>query len=68
MSTTITPDQIVEAAARLGQPEFTRGQVADKLGVKTTELKVGFKAARESGRLEKIRDDDTGTGIFKVTS
>ena len=68
MSATITPDQIVEAATELDQPEFTRGQLAEKLGVKTTELKVSFKAARESGRLEKVRDDDSGTGIFKVTS
>ena len=68
MAATITPDQIVEAAKELGQPEFTRGQVADKLGVKTTELKEGFKAAREAGQLEKVRDDDSGTGIFKVTS
>ncbi len=67
-SATITPDQIVEAASELGRPEFTRGEVAEKLGVKTTELKQGFKAAREDGRLEKVRDDDSGTGIFKVTS
>lgn len=68
MTATITPDQIVEAATELGEPEFTRGQVAEKLGVKTTELKDGFKAARESGRIEKVRDDDSGTGIFTVTS
>ena len=68
MAATITPDQIVEAAKELGQPEFTRSQVAEKLGVKTTDLKEGFKKARQSGRLEKLRDDDSGTGIFKVTS
>jgi len=68
MSEAITSDQIVEAATELGQPEFTRGQVAEKLGVKTTELKTGFKAAREAGQLEKVRDDDSGTGIFKVTA
>ena len=68
MSETITPDQIVGAATKLDQDEFTRGQLAEELGVKTTDLKQGFKAARESGRLEKIRDDDSGTGIFKVTA
>jgi hypothetical protein len=68
MAESITADQIVEAATELGQPEFTRGQLAEKLGVKTTDLKAGFKEARQSGRLEKVRDDDSGTGIFKVTS
>jgi len=67
MSNTITPDQIVGAAEELDQPEFTRSQLAEKLGVKTTELKDGFKAARQSERLEKVRDDDEGTGIFKLT-
>lgn len=67
MSATITPDQIVGAASELSQPEFTRGQVAEELGVKTTELKQGFKAARRSGQLEKVRDDDSGTGVFRVT-
>jgi hypothetical protein len=64
---TISADQVVGAAEELGQPEFTRGQLAEKLGVKTTDLKRGFKSARESERLEKVRDDDEGTGIFRLT-
>ena len=67
MAQTITPDQVVEAAKELGQDEFTRGQLAEKLGVKTTELKHGFKEARQADRLEKVRDDDEGTGIFRLT-
>ena len=66
MAKTITPDQIVAAAEEVGDDEFTRGQLADKLGVKTTDLKQSFKAARESGRIEKVRDDDEGTGQFRL--
>ena len=68
MSKTITQDQIVGAANELDQPEFTRSDLAEKLGVKTTDLKEGFKEARDAGRLEKLRDDESGTGVFRVTS
>lgn len=68
MSQTITPDQVVGAAQELGQDEFTRGDLAEKLGVKTTELKQGFKEARKADRLEKVRDDDEGTGVFRLTA
>jgi hypothetical protein len=67
MSKAITADQIVGAATELDQREFTRGQVAEALGVKTTDLKRGFKDAREAERLEKVRDDDDGTGLFRLT-
>ncbi|MGI8462407.1 MAG: hypothetical protein ACR2OC_12390 [Solirubrobacterales bacterium] len=67
MAKTVTADQVVEAAEELGDVEFTRGQIAEKLGVKTTELKSGFKEARQAERLEKVRDDEEGTGIFKLT-
>ena len=67
MAKKITSDQIVEAAEGLAKPEFTRSDVAEKLGVKTTELKDGFKEARTSDRLEKVRDDEEGTGIFRLS-
>lgn len=67
MAKTITSDQIVGAAQELGKPEFTRSDVSEKLGVKTTELKDGFKEARQSERIEKVRDDDEGTGVFRLT-
>ena len=35
--------------------------------MKTTELKQGFKAGRESGQLEKVRDDEEGKGRFRLT-
>jgi hypothetical protein len=68
MSKNITSDQIVSAAKELDEAEFTRAQVAEKLGVKTTELKEGFKEARESNRLEKVRDDAEGKGQFRLTA
>ncbi len=68
MAKEITSDQIVGAAKELDQAEFTRAQVAEKLGVKPTDLKEGFKAARESNRLEKVRDDEEGRGQFRLTA
>jgi len=68
MAKSITSDQVVEAAKELDKEEFTRAQVAEKLGVKTTDLKQGFKEARESNRLEKLRDDEEGKGQFRLTA
>lgn len=66
MAKTITADQVVEAAKELDRPEFTRAELADKLGVKTTDLKDPFKEARQAERLEKVRDDEEGTGVFRL--
>ena len=64
---TITPDQLVEAAAALGQEEFTRADVAKQLGVEKSELKQAFARARKNGRVEKVRDDEENTGHFRLT-
>lgn len=63
----ITEEQVVSAAQSLDQEEFTRGDLADELGVDKTEIKKGFRAARQAGRLEKTRDDEENTGHFKLT-
>jgi len=63
----ITEDQLVEAARELGQDEFTRGDIARKLGVEKPELKQAFVQARKAGRLEKTRDDEENTGHFRLT-
>ena len=66
MSETITAEQVVEAAQGLGQEEFTRGDVAEKLGVEKPDIRKGFRQARQSGRLEKVRDDEENTGYFRL--
>ena len=45
---------------------FTRKDIAAQLGIKAPQLKDGFKAARQAGELEKIRDDESGTGHFRL--
>jgi hypothetical protein len=67
MAKDITEDQVVATAQELGQDEFTRGDLADKLGVEKTDLSKPFRQARRAGRLDKTRDDDEGTGHFKLT-
>jgi hypothetical protein len=67
MSQTITAEQIVEAARDLDQDEFTRGDLAEKLGVEKPDLKPAFREARKAGRLEKVRDDEENTGHFRLT-
>jgi hypothetical protein len=67
MQLTVTEDQLVEAAKELDQDEFTRADVAGKLGVEKPELKQAFVAARKAGRLEKTRDDEENTGHFRLT-
>jgi DNA-binding transcriptional regulator LsrR (DeoR family) len=63
----ITADQVVEAAQALGQEEFTRADLAAKLGVEKTDIKPAFRTARQAGRLEKVRDDEDNTGHFRLT-
>ena len=58
----------MEAARELGQAEFTRVDLAEKLGVERSEIKQAFKAARKKGRVEKIdSDEDTGRPHFRLT-
>lgn len=67
MAQSPTADQVVDAARDLGQDEFTRGDIADKLGVEKPEIKAAFQEAKKAGRLEKTRDDAENTGHFKLT-
>ena len=66
MQLTVTEDQLVTAAKELDQDEFTRGDIAEKLGVEKPELKQAFAQARKAGRLEKTRDDEENTGHFRL--
>jgi DNA-binding transcriptional regulator LsrR (DeoR family) len=67
MQLTVTEDQLVEAAQQLDQDEFTRADVAEKLGVEKPDVKQAFVHARKAGRLEKTRDDEDNTGHFRLT-
>ena len=67
MQLTVTEDQVVEAAQQLDQDEFTRGDIAGKLGVEKPDIKQAFVHAKKAGRLEKIRDDEDNTGHFRLT-
>jgi hypothetical protein len=67
MPETVTPDQVVAAAKDLDQAEFTRDDLARKLGVEQPELRLAFRRARRAGHLDKVRDDEAGTGHFRLT-
>jgi hypothetical protein len=67
MPQAVTADQVVEAARGLDQAEFTRGDLAKKLGVEKQDIKPAFREARHAGRLEKVRDDEENTGYFRLT-
>jgi hypothetical protein len=58
----------VQAAQSLDKQEFTRDDLAAKLGAKKSEFKEGFKAARQAGKLEKLREDKDGTGVFRLVA
>ncbi len=51
-----TQDQVLEAARSIG-PEFTREQVAEKLGVEVKEMRPSWKASKEANQIEKVRTD-----------
>jgi hypothetical protein len=67
MPETVTPDQVVEAAKELDQDEFTRDDLARKLGVEQPDLRLGFRRARRAGHLDKVREDEKGSGVFRLT-
>jgi DNA-binding MarR family transcriptional regulator len=67
MQLTITADQLIEAAKQLDQEEFTRGDIAEQLGVDKPDLKQAFAKARKAGQVEKTRDDEENTGHFRLT-
>ena len=67
MTKTVTEEQVMHAARELRQDEFTRADLAGKLGVERSHVKRGLKAARQSGTLEKVRTDGDGKGLFRVS-
>ena len=66
MAKTVTPDEVLRAARQLKQSEFTRDDLAAELGVGKPKFKQAFKAARQEGRVEKVRDGVDHKGRFRV--
>lgn len=56
--TDATQEQVMEAIRSLGSDEFTREDVAKKLGVEISAMRPGWKAAKEAGQIKKVPSDD----------
>lgn len=67
MGKQINVDKLIEAAKGLEKAEFSRDDLAENLNVKKSDLKDSIKQARQEGRLEKVREDETGSGVFALT-
>ena len=65
MATEATQDQVLDAARSLGDDGFTREDVAKKLGLDIADMRPGWKAAKEAGKLKKI-DDRDGNRTFRL--
>lgn len=60
-------EQVLEAARSLGRDEFTRQEVADELGTDVSSMRASWKAAKQAGRLEKVREEG-GKRHFRLVS
>lgn len=67
MAKEVTEEQVLEAAGALDGDEFTREQVAEKLGSEISDMRPSWKAAKDSGKLERVRNED-GQNYFKLAS
>jgi hypothetical protein len=66
-SESISSSSIIEAAQQLGKDEFSRPDIAGQLGVDKSEIRAAFREARKLGKIEKTRDDENNTGLFRLT-
>ncbi len=57
MAQDATQDQVLEAARSLGRDEFTRQDVADQLDTDVSAMQPSWKAAKQAGLLEKVREE-----------
>jgi hypothetical protein len=57
MAKEATQEQVLEAARSLDRDEFTREDVADVLGTEVSAMQPSWKAAKQAGRLEKVREE-----------
>ncbi len=58
MAQAATQEQVLEAARSLDREEFTREDVAEKLGLEISEMRPSWKAAKEAGQFEKVKSAD----------
>ena len=61
-----TEEEVLDAARSLGREEFTREEVAEKLGAEISEMRPSWKAAKDAGKIEQVRNDD-GTRYLRLT-
>jgi len=61
-----TEEEVLDAARSLGKEEFTREEVAEKLGAEISEMRPSWKAAKDAGKIEQVRNDD-GTRYLRLT-
>ena len=64
MAQSATEEQVLEAARSI-DGEFTRDDVAKKLGMEVSEMQPSWKAAKESGKFEKVSSGG-GKGTFTL--
>ena len=60
-----TQAQVLDAARSLGREEFTREDIAEKLGTEVSVMRPGWKAAKEAGKVEKVRNEG-GKRYFRL--
>jgi hypothetical protein len=65
MAQTVTEEQVLSAARSLDQGEFTRQDVAEKLGAEVSAMQPSWKAAKQAGKLEKARSEG-GKRYFRL--
>ncbi|MDQ3102941.1 MAG: hypothetical protein M3Q53_03775 [Actinomycetota bacterium] len=65
MAEQATQEQVLEAARALDRDEFTRDDVAEKLGLEISEMQPSWKAAKEAGQLQKV-PSESGERLFRL--
>ena len=61
-----TQEQVLEAARSLDGEDFSREDVAKKLGTEISAMQPSWKAVKQSGKLEKVSDED-GNRRFRLS-
>ena len=56
---------MLEAARSLDGDQFTREDVAEKLGLEISEMQPSWKAAKEAGKLVKVESEEDKR-VFKL--